>query len=400
MLAESMEQKLTEPASLHPVFNPQLCIGCGACYRACPEGNVIGIIEGKARLVTPSNCIGHGACRVACPMDAIDLVFGTATRGVDIPHLHDTFETDVPGLYIAGELGGMGLIRNAILQGQEAVEDMARKGSRGTTGLFDVLIAGAGPAGISAALKAKELGLNYILVEQESLGGTVSHYPKGKCVMTTPAKLPIYGKLPFRETTKEELMAFWRDVARDQELNIHYDNCVNAIETDESSFITNTSKQKIKSRHVLLALGRRGTPRKLDVPGEEDGKVVYTLVDPEQYAGKQILVVGGGDSALESAIALAARDDTSVTLSYRGDGFHRAKPANRKKIADLEAAGMVDIVLGSEVEGIEPHRVILRAAEKTLSIDNDSVIVNVGGVLPTKLLKDCGITVETKYGTR
>jgi len=116
-LQASEASGLMEPASLHPVFDEALCIGCGACVNACPEGNVIGLIRGKAKLTNPSHCIGHGACKVACPFDAITLVFGTEKRGIDIPNVSQTFETNVPGIFIAGELGGMGLVANAVERG-------------------------------------------------------------------------------------------------------------------------------------------------------------------------------------------------------------------------------------------------------------------------------------------
>ena len=136
-----------EPATLHPLIDYNKCLGCGTCVTACPEGDVLGIINDKAFLVTPSHCIGHGACKSACPQDAITLVFGTARRGVDIPVVKPNFETNVPGIFIAGELGGMGLIRNAIEQGRQAMEYVIKKPGVGQGNALDVVIVGAGPAG-------------------------------------------------------------------------------------------------------------------------------------------------------------------------------------------------------------------------------------------------------------
>ncbi len=127
---EAAEAGLLEPASLHPKFDPAKCLGCGACVRACPEGNIIGLINGKAELVEPAHCIGHGACREACPYDAITLVFGTERRGVDIPHVRPDFQTNIPGIFIAGELGGMGLIRNAIEQGSQAIDSIRKRSAQ------------------------------------------------------------------------------------------------------------------------------------------------------------------------------------------------------------------------------------------------------------------------------
>ena len=149
--AAAKEAGLFEPPSLHPLFDPTLCRGCGACVKACPEGDVIGLISGKAALIEPSQCIGHGACRAACPFGAITLVFGTEERGVDIPHVRPNFETNVPGVFIAGELGGMGLIRNAIEQGRQAVAAISSLDGLGRQDRLDLVIVGAGPAGISAS---------------------------------------------------------------------------------------------------------------------------------------------------------------------------------------------------------------------------------------------------------
>lgn len=216
------EAGLTEPSSLHPVIDPAKCLGCATCASACPEGNVIGIIGGKAELVEPTHCIGHGACKTACPTQAINLVFGTAERGVDLPRVGPDFQTNVPGLFIAGELGGMGLIRNAVEQGRQAVENIRKLPQQSAKFDFDLAIIGAGPAGFSAALAAKQSAIDYVVIEQDDLGGTVFKYPRGKVVMTQPAVLPIVGATNFREVSKEKLLEFWRSVEADQKLNIRY----------------------------------------------------------------------------------------------------------------------------------------------------------------------------------
>ena len=218
------EAGLAEPSSLHPVIDPAICIGCTACVDACPEKNVLGIVNGKSVMITPSNCIGHGACKTACPVDAITLVFGSEKRGVDIPVIKPDFESYVPGIYIAGELGGMGLIRNAVNQGRQAIGAIAEKLKKETKDedIHDVLIIGAGPAGFSATLCAKENGLNYVTLEQETLGGTVAHYPRGKLVMTQPVVLPILGKADFKEVSKEELLKFWQNAEKTSGITIRY----------------------------------------------------------------------------------------------------------------------------------------------------------------------------------
>lgn len=399
VLRESRELGLHEPASLHPLIDEAQCIGCNACVKACPEQNVLGLIGGKARLLRAANCIGHGACQEACPVGAISLVFGTETRGVDIPLVSPDFETNVPGLFIAGELGGMGLIGNAIEQGRQAVEAVSRLDGIGRGQGLDLVIVGAGPGGFSATLAAQERGLRAATFEQETLGGTVAHYPRGKLVMTRPVSLPLYGRIELRETSKEALLGLWRDVERRTRPRIHYEERVESISRAEGGFEVVTSRGRHRSRAVIVAIGRRGTPRKLGVPGEELDKVVYRLLDAEQYRGRRVLVVGGGDSALEAAIALAAEEGTEATLSYRGDSFSRAKPANRLRVEKSAAAGRLVVLLESEVTAIEPDAVRLRQRGRDVSLANDDVIVCAGGILPTAFLTSIGVAVETKYGT-
>jgi thioredoxin reductase (NADPH) len=390
---------LTEPASLHPIIDQNLCIGCGACVKACPEHNVLGVIRRKAELIGPTHCIGHGACKVACPMDAISLVFGTEKRGMDIPFINPDFETNVPGIFIAGELGGMGLIRNAVTQGKQAIDSVRKRGRNGKGKLLDVVIIGAGPAGFSASLAAMEHKMSAVTVEQETLGGTVSHYPRGKIVMTAPVVLPLIGKATFRETTKEALLKFWEDIEKRTRVKINYQERVEGIIRKESHFEVKTTKKTYPTRNVLLAIGRRGTPRKLGVPGEDSSKVVYRLMDPEQYRSKHVLVVGGGDSALEAAVSISEEPGTTVTLSYRSESFSRAKQKNRDKVDAAAKTGRLKVLLQSNVKSIEEKQVRIEHNGKITALRNDAIIVCAGGILPTGFLKEIGIAVETKYGT-
>lgn len=401
---EAIAASMTEPPSLHPVIDPTKCIGCRSCVAACPEQHahpVLGMIRGKARLVGPANCIGHGACFKACPEGAIELVFGTAKRGVDIPTVRPNFETNIPGIFIAGELGGMGLIRNAVEQGRQAMESITKLNGFGVAGQHDLVIIGAGPAGIAASLGAMQAKLDFVTVEQDSLGGTVAHFPRGKLVMTRPAILPIVGKMKFTETSKEKLIEYWRGIEAQTGLKVKYNERVVGINRvpGGKSFEVVTQNSSYKTRAVLLAIGRRGTPRQLGVPGENLSKVTYRLIDAEQYRGQHVLVVGGGDSALEAAHTIADQPGTTVTISYRSPAFSRAKPKNRDRVAELVAAGKMTALMSSNVREIREDAVAIETDNGPVILPNNAVIICAGGILPTGFLKDVGINVETKYGT-
>ena len=394
--AEAEKAGLNEPPSLHPVVSPTRCIGSGGCVTACPEG-ALGIVNGRATLINASACIGHGACAEACPVEAITLVFGTERRGVDIPKVTPQFESNIPGIFIAGELGGMGLIRKAASQGVQAIDAVRKRKSNADE--LDVLIVGAGPAGIGAGLAAQDKGLRYRLIEQEdSLGGAVYHYPRAKIAMTAPVKLPLVGTVRMSEVSKERLLDFWHDIVRKTGLQLQFNERMERIEPQGESFAVHTSSGVHQARSVLLAIGRRGSPRKLGVPGEELPKVVYRLIDAEQYRGQQVMVVGGGDSALEAAIQLSEQPGTTVQLSYRSKAFSRVKAKNREALELAAAAGRLELLLETEIERIEAERILLRGPDGPLARANQALIVCAGGVLPTPLLQQMGIEFETKHG--
>ena len=393
------EAGMNEPPTLHPWIDPGICLGCASCVTACPEKTVLGVIDGKAELVEAAHCVGHGACKTACPLDAITLVFGTEKRGVDIPNVSPEFETNVPGIFIAGELGGMGLVRNAVEQGRQALENAEALCREPHDCDFDVAIIGAGPAGIAASLGAKALGLSYRTIDQDSLGGTVAHFPRRKVVMTAPAILPLVGKVNFRETTKEALIEFWEKVVADHQLEIGFNNRMEVIEPLELGFKINTSKESFSARAVLLCLGRRGTPRKLGVEGEHLDKVVYRLVDPEQYRGMSVLVVGGGDSAVEAAVSLSEEPGTNATLAYRGPAFNRIKPGNRERLDMAQKSGALRVCYNTNIDSISPGEVVLVGDQGHETVANEAVIVCAGGVLPRDVLEKIGIQFERKHGT-
>lgn len=400
-IARAEEYGFREPTTIHPKIDPARCIGSGACVKACPEKDIIGLIGGKGALINASHCVGHGACAAACPVGAIKLVFGTETRGVDIPYVTPDFETNIKGIFIAGELGGMGLIKNAITQGRQAVEYIScRLGSdRGQGGIYDAVIVGAGPAGIGASLMAAKKGLKFVTLDQGDIGGTVFNYPRHKIVMTSPVDLPLYGNVRLRETTKESLLDLWFSVIKKTGLEIRTGEKMTGLSREAEGFRVVTSKGEYPARNVVLAIGRRGTPRKLGVPGEKLPKVTYSLLDPEQHRDHSLLVVGGGDSAVEAAISLAKQSGNKVTLSYRGESFKRIKPMNKTRLDEAISKRSVTVVLNSNVLEIREKDVRIETEGKEAVIENDYVYIFAGGELPNELLLSIGVRIEKKFGT-
>jgi len=397
-LETARTEGLHVPPSLHPYIDPIRCLGSGACVSACPEAGVLDILEGKAVLVTAANCVGHGACRDACPFDAITLVLGTREQGVEVPVLDAQFESNLPGLFIVGELGGMGLIRNAIEQGRQVIEAVRSLDRLGVPDRADVVIVGAGPAGFSAALAARQHGLRARTLEQDVLGGAVAHYPRRKLVLTAPVELPMVGRVKLRETTKEALLELWKRTEAETGVEIEYGEKVTAITPDDGGFRVVHSSGEIACRAVVLAIGRRGSPRRLGVEGEDLAKVTYLLEDPSEHRGQHVLVVGAGDSALEAAIALADEPGTTVSLACRGDAFPRAKPPNRAKIDEREGDGRIEVIRSSAVECITEDTVTVKTPDGPRSFANDAIFVCAGGELPFGFLREVGVEMETMHG--
>lgn len=388
---------LYEPVSLHPVVNPNSCIKTGACISACPEKDILGIRNGKATTINASQCIGHGACFHACPTQAIMLCIGTESRGVDLPHIQQNFETNVPGIFIAGELGGMGLIKNAVEQGKQAAENMIQSMHKHHGADYDMVIVGAGPAGIAAALMAKKHKVKFLMLEQDTLGGTVYSFPRSKIVMTAPMDLPLHGKVKLYETSKSQLLSLWKEVLSKHQIEIQENTKVETIEEDGHNFRIHTLQGETFHAHkVLLSIGRRGTPRKLGVSGEDLQKVAYRLLEPEDISGKKILVVGGGDSAVESAMLLMKQNQ--VVLSYRGESFKRIKPKNAESLKEAMGLSMLDVRFNTQVKSIQEKDFILSEGDKEVTFENDLVYIFAGGELPTQFLEKIGIMITKKFG--
>ena len=387
------------PPSLHPEIDPAICIGSAACVSACPEGDILGLHRGRAMLVEPTACIGHGECAAECPVGAIKLVFGSSERGVDIPHLTGNFETNVPGLFIVGELGGMGLIRNAVTQGREAVDYIAKLDRSRDEGVLDLVVVGAGPAGMAATLNATKHGLRCVAIDQESIGGTINHYPRRKIVMLAPVEIPMYGKLKVRQMLKEELVDVWNRAIADAQVDIRPGTKMTDIRREGDVLVVSSASGELRARRVILAIGRRGSPRKLGVPGEHLDKVAYSLKEADEFEGLRVLVVGGGDSAIEAAVALAEVPGTTVHLAYRGTDLVRAKPRNIEALESATETRRVGLLLSSNVREIREESVLLDCNGEALTLDNDYVFIFAGGEVPTALLTRLGISLERKFGT-
>jgi putative YpdA family bacillithiol system oxidoreductase len=381
----------------HPFVDLSRCFGCGACVKACPEEGVLGLIHGQAAVLHGARCVGHGLCAAACPVDAIALTLGDVTARKDIPALTETFEAvGTPNLFLAGEVSGHALIRTAISHGTAVADEIASRLSRARPmrDVLDVCIVGAGPAGLACSLQAKARALEFVVLERDSLGGTVSRYPRRKLVMTQPVELPLYGRLSQTSYEKEELIGVWEEVARSQNLPVRTGVEFLGLERDNGTFTVKTNQGDVRARTVVLALGRRGTPRKLGVPGEDLPKVAYNLIDAQAYQWRKILVVGGGDSAIEAAIALGEQAGNRVTLSYRQAAFSRLKAKNEKRLDELVAQGHVHLLLESNVVEIAPNRVKVKAKDVEQELPNDDVFIMAGGTPPFALLEKSGVSFD------
>jgi dihydropyrimidine dehydrogenase (NAD+) subunit PreT len=387
-----------------PVIDLSRCLGCGTCVRSCPEEGVLQLVHGQASVVNAGACVGHGNCVAECPVGAVTLTQGDLSSRRDVPVLeHSLQAVGTPGLFLAGEITARALIRTATQQGAQVVRSIqARSGeaSSGPVGELDLVIVGAGPGGLSAALAAREAGLEFVLIDQETVvGGTVAKYPRRKLVLTEPIELPLHGRMPQREYEKEELVQLWQELAERHELpfrgGVRFER---VARTEHGGFVVHTDAGEFAARHVVLAVGRRGTPRRLGVPGEDLPHVAYGLIDAAAYVGVRVVVVGGGDSAVEAALALAEQDGNGVEIVYRQDDFFRIRSKNRKRLDAQLEAGAIRVRFRSTVEAIYRDRVVVRTrggvTDRVDELAAEFVFVFAGGTAPFEMLERSGVSFD------
>jgi thioredoxin reductase/ferredoxin len=379
-------------------INDDRCTGCDACVAVCPT-NVLDLIANKSRVVRFEDCIQCEACMFACPTEAL-VMFpeGEQPPPLKIPEVDEFFQTAVAGQYLIGEVAGKPLVKNAANLGRAVVEHMVRMGLRpsagqGGEGMVDVAIVGSGPGGLSAAMTCIQKGLSYVVFEKEQIvASTIVHYPKGKLVMTEPYDTQNLSFLPVFDSSKEELIPVWEQLIESVGLAIRRGESVETVQAAPGgAFEIRTTVNAYRAQRVVLSIGTRGKPRTLRVPGENLPKVFSLLDDPEEWRGKDVLVVGGGDSACEAAMALADAG-AAVTMSYRGKGLQRAAQKNRLGIERYAAEGRIAVELGSQVVQFDPDSVTLALGDGTQQrYPNDAAFVLIGADPPVQWLERLGV---------
>lgn len=376
-----------------PQIDASTCLGCSACVDACPY-DVLALEQFVATLARPNDCCGLTTCEARCPNGSLVVHDGEPID--DRPAVAASLESaDVPGLYLAGDLTGMPLIRNAINQGAVAVQSAVAAGrTPDVPEALDLVIVGAGPAGLSAALQAKKDGLSFVMVEQGDLAQSIRSFPRGKLVFDQPLSVPLIGDLWLEESSKEDLLRHWTRIVRSEALPLRTQHRVRAIVRDPGGFwvecATPEGTARFRAAAVVLAIGRRGTPRRLSasVDATMEDRVFYSLADARSFAQRRCVIVGLGDVAMEAALALSYVPGTSVTVLARGEDFRRGKARNIEAMRSAEAAGRLRILWKSAVSAVEAGAVVLHGGTR---IPTDAVFVMIGAIAPWEFLASAGV---------
>lgn len=322
-----------------------------------------------------------------------------------LPVVAAHYQSNIRGLYLIGDLARSPVIKTAINQGWEVIQHIAElpemKQKVGAT--YDIAIVGAGAAGLSAAIEAKKRGLSYLIFDKRETASTVADFSRGKIIYAEPRELPVQGDLPIRDDgPKEALLQGWQETIAKFGIEVREDEEVKDIGGRDGDFEVITTAGRYPVRKVVLAMGKRGNPRQLGAPGEHLPKVHYKLTEPDQFSDLDVLVVGGGDSAIENALVLCWTN--RVTLSYRRGEFARPNQRNLKAIQEAVHQGRIKVIFNSEVCEIREEEVTLCKAgatgERIEALKNDAVFVQIGAELPLDFLRQLGIRFETDWTWR
>lgn len=463
MFIDLAKIKAEGPSYPHPVVDPVLCIGCHACVDACPH-DVLAIVNGVSTPIARDQCMEDTGCTVECPTSPKACIVINGTKKIPprkVPNRNQRLMTNVPGVYMIGDVSGVPLIKNALNEGAQVidyvVEDLRNQGAGKAE--YDVAIIGVGPAGLSAAALAKQRGLRYVALEQDKIVSTIQNYPAGKYVFFKPDTVDAKGGVPLEGAgdQKEVILGWWTKSMMEHGIQVSEDESCKDIKLEDGAFRIVTEKGKLKeksaytARAVILAIGNRGTPMKLRVPGEEitmmiqpgpivakhcpqcgqartgkqlfcvscgqklpvrtpgsmqDSKVKYKLSDPDDYESKKCIIVGAGNSSIESAVALTGfkrkgdeitfTRNNEVVLIVRSDFKGDLKLGNKMDVYDCMDAGKITVYFRTEIKEITEDEVVLidvGTKEEKARLANDYVFALIGGEKPTKFLEGIGVKI-------